>query len=176
MPRTTFAGHPTHPILVAFPIGMLGLGCFLDFWNAASSDERREYAAQVSHTAGVFSSVAAATTGLLDYLALPRERGLRRTGLVHGLLNVGLLGVSIANIWAHSNRKSAAVKVALSSVELGIMTVSQWYGAELIYGAGVRVAGIDPTKDSAEFKLPDDDAIRNAFAQVASPNNPERAA
>ena len=169
MPRTSFAGHPTHPILVAFPIGLLFFGSVLDWWNVVSPDERREYAAYLGHSGGVVTAVAAAATGIADYVSLPRERDLRKTGLVHGVLNALVLTAAGINVWAHLRKKGNAVQCTLSSLEMAGLFVSSWYGASLVYEAGVRVNGLDPLADSPEYKLEGDDKIHDAFASVALP-------
>jgi uncharacterized membrane protein len=177
MPRTTFAGHPAHPILVAFPIGLLFFGSVVDLWDAASPDERREYAAYLGHVSGLGTSVLAAATGLSDFVSLPKREGLRRTGLIHGLLNSAVVIATGVNIWAHRRNKSKALRSALSTFQMAGLFVSSWYGASLIYEGGVRVAGVDPLAGTTEYKPAYDDEIRAAFAKLGSPSQPsERAA
>jgi uncharacterized membrane protein len=39
MPKTTLAGHPLHPQLVGFPIGLLPFGLVMDAMYAVTNDE-----------------------------------------------------------------------------------------------------------------------------------------
>src|SRR5919197_1332498 len=64
--KLKFFGHPIHPMLVAYPIA--------------------------ANVAGVGMAVVAALPGFLDWLlGIPKEADAKRTGLIHGLLNVGAL-------------------------------------------------------------------------------------
>src|SRR5689334_9847073 len=79
-------GHPLHPVLTDIPIGAWTAGVVLDAVAAANDDESMARAADVVIAVGLAGALGAAVTGLTDW----SETGgrARRTGLVHGLLNV----------------------------------------------------------------------------------------
>ena len=172
MPRVTFAGHPLHPILVTLPIGMLIFGSGMDFFAAAAPDSRRDYAAQAAHVAGLGSALVSAVAGVLDWTSLPRDRDLRRTGTIHGLLNLAVVGATTWNIAAHRRQENRALTCALSAFTIAGLFVSSWYGASLIYEGGVRVKGVDALADSPEIKPRSDRALQDAFGRLAKPLPP----
>ncbi|MET0132315.1 MAG: Rieske 2Fe-2S domain-containing protein [Kibdelosporangium sp.] len=88
----TKLGHPLHPALVQFPIGMFTAGTILDFVPGGHRQ------AGVLIGLGVVSSVPAALAGSVDYADGSTEQ--RRVGLVHAALNVAGLAYYMSSLWS----------------------------------------------------------------------------
>src|SRR5678815_3431593 len=86
--KARVAGHPMHPMLVAFPIAfytatvatlLAYIGTLEAFWYRV---------AMVANIAGIVTAVIAAIPGAIDLLALPRQSRARATGLKHAGFNL----------------------------------------------------------------------------------------
>ena len=143
------AGHPLHPLIVTFPIGLLvtAAGSDLGYWW--TQDVFWARASFWLLGLGLATAVIAAITGLMDFLRIDRVRK-RSAGWAHMVLNVAAIGLTIANFALRWNNKAGAILptgLILSLVVATILGASGWYGAELIYRHKVAVIGYgDPHK------------------------------
>lgn len=131
---TSWLGHALHPATVAFPIGAWAAGFVLDMIEV-SGNRRHRQAADIVHLFGLCSACAAGITGLAEYVEAKSPQA-RRVGVVHGLLNVGILGLYGASLLAR-RRGRRTQGIALSGVGLGLLLVSGWLGGELTYALGL---------------------------------------
>jgi uncharacterized membrane protein len=147
----SIAGHPIHPILVAFPIAFL-IGLLastivydvvkLPFWA---------YISKWLAMAGVVTMGFAAIFGIIDFVTISRARALT-DGWVHFLGNVAALIIAIINttlIWSNPILYAAPLGLVLSAITAGILLVTGWYGGELAYryGIGVLIPEVAAPKD-----------------------------
>lgn len=133
---TSWLGHALHPALTDFPIGAWAAGMMLDTIELRGGIRRKRYsgAADLVHLFGFGTACLAAITGLADYTEAGREA--RRVGVVHGLLNVGVLGLYGASLL--SRRKGRRRQgITLSTTGFGFLLVSGWLGRELSYSLGL---------------------------------------
>src|ERR1051325_8508746 len=79
-------GHPLHPVFTDIPIGAWTTGLVLDAMAAAKNEPVLEQAADTAIAIGLVGAAGAAVTGLTDWSETSGKS--RRTGLIHGLLNV----------------------------------------------------------------------------------------
>src|ERR1700759_2158304 len=79
-------GHPLHPALVAVPIGAWTTAVALDVAAETNRDRGLSRAADFAVAVRLGGAVGSAVTGLTDWSETSGQA--RRTGLVHGLLNV----------------------------------------------------------------------------------------
>jgi uncharacterized membrane protein len=150
-------GHPLHAALVALPIGAWVSSVVLDI---ASHLLGRQSAATAAHAAwwlvglGVLGALAAATVGMLDFLALPPGTRVHRVGLAHLTVNLGATALFTLS-WALRRGDPDPVTgtpplpLAVSLLGLLAITVGGWLGGELAYRYGVRVA--DETTQARGF-------------------------
>lgn len=134
---TSWLGHALHPALTDFPIGAWGAGVVLDILESQGGTVgRRRYrdGADAVHLFGFVTACMAAVTGLADYTeAGPRAR---RVGIVHGLLNVGVLGLYGASLMARKRGRRRS-GMTLSNAGFGLLLFSGWLGRELAYSYGL---------------------------------------
>lgn len=144
-------GHPLHPMLVVFPLGLLVTSVVYDGLWLASKKPEQSRTAQKLIGAGILSGIAAAAAGLVDYAAIPGGTRAKRIGFWHGSGNALLLALFGASWKLRQSEPEtpprAALGLSLAGLLLGNLTA--WLGGELVYRLGV---GVDP---GANLEAPD---------------------
>src|SRR5687768_1979385 len=95
--RAKLFGHPVHPMLIVFPLGLLGSSIIFDLAYLITRSERWGDIAFWMILVGVISGLVAAIFGLIDWLAIPSGTRAKRIGLLHGLGNVIVVAVFIVS-------------------------------------------------------------------------------
>src|SRR5436305_10143138 len=136
-------GHPLHPVFTDLPIGAWTTALVLDAAAAASHDRGMERAADVAIAVGLAGAAAAAVTGLTDWSETSGRS--RRTGLIHGLLNIAATTLYVAAFALRRNGSRASGQTC-ALAGYGIAAGSAWLGGNLVYGEriGVTHADIEP--------------------------------
>lgn len=164
MPKTTFAGHPLHPMLIVAPAALIPFGFILDAMHRSSGKDTYADAAYYSMVGGVVGGLAAGAAGALDYLTIEPETEVKRTANVHAMLNVGALALTAANLLSRRNtRHHRGGSLAMSAIAAAGVLVSGWFGGHLVYEHGVRVKGVSPVAGAPELKPPGDEALERAM-------------
>jgi nitrite reductase/ring-hydroxylating ferredoxin subunit/uncharacterized membrane protein len=156
-------GHPLHPVFTDLPLGAWTTGLVLDAVAAANHDRAMERAADVAIAVGLAGAAAAAVTGLTDW----SETGgrSRRTGLVHGLLNIAATTLYATAYMLRKNgsrRTGRSYAVAGYGIALG----AAWFGGDLVYGQriGVTHAAIEEpesfTRVARAIEVPENSMTR----------------
>ena len=127
-------GHPLHPVFTDIPIGAWTTALALD--AAGEHDPGMRRAATFAIGVGLVGALGAAVSGLTDW----SETGgrSRRTGLIHGLLNVaatGLFATAFVRRRNDSHRNGRACAWTGYAIALG----SAYLGGELVYGQRIGV-------------------------------------
>ncbi|GAB4372142.1 MAG: DUF2231 domain-containing protein [Elainellaceae cyanobacterium] len=141
-------GHPIHPIIVIFPIAFLSgaAGTDLGYW--LTSDPFWARASVWLIGVGLLSGVAAAITGMSDFVKIPRARR-RRAGWIHMVLNVAVLVLSIINFVIRLGDPIDSilpVGFILSLIVATFLLASGWYGGELMWRHKVGIVGPGETQ------------------------------
>ncbi|MBA3443656.1 MAG: DUF2231 domain-containing protein [Gemmatimonadales bacterium] len=141
--RVKFAGHPVHPMLIVFPLGLLGAAVVFDIVYLISDNSQWAVAAHYMIGAGLIGGLAAALFGWLDWLGIPAGTRAKRLGLWHGLGNMAVVVLFILS-WLLRRENPAmpptgAIVAGLSGVMLSLITA--WLGGELVYRLAVGVDG-----------------------------------
>lgn len=132
---TSWLGHALHLALTDFSIGAWAAGFVLDMVEVGGGKLRHRDAADIVHLFGFTSACLAGITGLAEY-AEARSPEARRVGVVHGLLNVGILGLYGASLSARRQGRRRQ-GIALACTGFGLLLVSGWLGRELSYALGL---------------------------------------
>src|SRR4051812_43820225 len=82
--KARIAGHPIHPMLIAFPIALYAATVVTLFAFIGTKDYFWYRAATYANIAAVVMAVVAAVPGLIDLLNVPDRSKARATGLRHG--------------------------------------------------------------------------------------------
>jgi nitrite reductase/ring-hydroxylating ferredoxin subunit len=155
--------HPLHPVFTDVPIGAWTTGLVLDAVAARTDDDSMRQAADVAMAVGLAGAAAAAVTGLTDWSETDGHE--RRTGLVHGLLNIAATTLyAAALVLRRRGERTAGHSCALAGY--GIALGAAWFGGDLVYDrrVGVTHAAIDApdsfTAVADSTELPDDSMKR----------------
>jgi uncharacterized membrane protein len=156
--RAKLLGHPIHPTLIVFPLGLLGMSVFFDLLTLAVGQGYWAEIALWMMIAGVVSGLIAAPFGLIDWLAIPAGTRAKRIGALHGIGNVIVLLMFAASAWVRwdAPQSPSALAVTLSLLGLLLALVTGWLGGELVDRLGV---GVD---DGAHVNAPSSLRTRRA--------------
>jgi uncharacterized membrane protein len=155
MPKSTFAGHPLHPMLIVAPAALLPFGFILDAMHGLTRKESYSNAAYFSLMGGLVGGAAAATAGVMDYLTIESGTDVKRTANMHAILNSAALALTAANVVMRKNQPGhTGGSLALSGIAAVGVLVSGWFGGRMVYEQGMRVKGVSPVEHAPEAVLP----------------------
>jgi uncharacterized membrane protein len=169
--RLKVLGHPVHPMLVMFPLGLLVTAFFFDLVDVLGGPDVLGEVAYWNITVGLAVGVLAAAAGVVDLLAVPHGTRAKRVAVVHGLVNAGVV-ILFAGAWVvrtgADSRAAGGALLAIELVALGGLAAGAWLGGELVDRLGV---GVDPDAhlDAPSSLRP---ASRGQFAPAASRPGP----
>ena len=160
-------GHPLHPVFTDVPIGAWTTALALD--AAAGSDRGMRRAATFAMGVGLVGALGSAVTGLTDWSETDGRS--RRTGLVHGLLNVtatAFFATAFALRQNDSHRGGRTCAWAGYAIAMG----AAYLGGDLVYGQRIGVTHADgelpesftPVMESG--RLPDNSMVRARAGDV----------
>ena len=141
--KVKILGHPVHPMVVVFPLGLLGTAVIfdilaliqhsyswyrIDFWMIA---------------VGVIGGLLAAVFGLIDWLAIPANTRAKQIGFYHAIMNTVVVLLFIASWFLRQSNDEVPSATALTLSFLGacVAGVGAWLGGELVYRLNI---GVDP--------------------------------
>ncbi|SDO70357.1 DUF2231 domain-containing protein [Lentzea jiangxiensis] len=141
--RVRAAGHAVHPILIVFPLGLLTTAVGFDVLHLLT--DRASFAFTAAHliAAGVLLGLVTSATGWLDwFLVVPRGTRARRVGLLHGLVNAGVLLVfAISWLLRLAETDWTPTWPAIIAGWAGLLGggLGGWLGGELVERLGISV-------------------------------------
>jgi uncharacterized membrane protein len=136
-------GHPVHPMLIVFPLGLLSTAVIFDLLYLATGNGDLAIFAFWAIAAGVVGGLAAAVFGFGDWLAIPGGTRAKRLGLVHGIGNVAVTAL-FALSWLLRTGDPTYLPDNPLPLILGvagalIALFTAWLGAEMVYRLRVAV-------------------------------------
>ncbi|MFL6427464.1 MAG: DUF2231 domain-containing protein [Acidobacteriaceae bacterium] len=148
--RAKLLGHPIHPILIVFPLGLLATAVAFDIVALAQNDSSWYRVSFWMIAAGIIGGLCAALFGLIDWAAIPTGTRAKRVGLLHGGTNVLVVLLFIASWWIRQANGQIPSSYALtfSFIAVVLALVGGWLGGELVDRLGV---GVD---DNAHLNAP----------------------
>lgn len=139
--RASIAGHPIHPMLVVFPIGLFVFSFVCDLVFLGTGDILWSDIAYYTIAGGIIGAVAAAVPGAIDLFSMPSSR-MRSIGIVHMTINLVVVALFAINFWMRGTADPAAAgPIWLSGIGVALLAVSGWLGGEMVY---VHGAGVSP--------------------------------
>jgi uncharacterized membrane protein len=134
-------GHPIHPMLIVFPLGLLATSLIFDIIYLLSHTSQWTTVAFYLIGAGVVGGLVAAVFGFIDWLAIPGGTRAKNIGLVHGLGNVIIVVLFLASWLMRRDDPAAPSSTALILSFIGILLAlfTGWLGGELVDRLGVGV-------------------------------------
>ncbi len=135
-------GHPVHPMLIVFPLGLFPTALLFDIIYLATKNLMWSTMGYWMIAVAIIGALAAAVFGLVDWLGVRPGTRAKRIGALHGLGNVVVV-LFFAISWLTRRHNHAADSLAIvlevSGVVLALFT--GWLGGELVDRLGI---GVDP--------------------------------
>ncbi|HWQ34659.1 MAG TPA: DUF2231 domain-containing protein [Blastocatellia bacterium] len=139
--KAKLLGHPIHPMLIVFPLGLLTMAVIFDLIALSLGNGYWSGISYYLIAAGVIGGLLAALFGLIDWVAIPRGTRAKSIGLVHGLGNVAVMGLFIVS-WLMRREmpeSPSMTAILLGLIGLGLALITSWLGGELVDRLGVGV-------------------------------------
>ena len=139
--KTKLLGHPIHPMLVVFPLGLFATAVIFDIIGMIRTEGHWSGMAFWMIAAGIIGGLLAAIFGLLDWLGIPRGTRAKFIGLLHGAGNVLVTLLFIVSWFLRRPAPESLTmpQFLLSVVGVLIALVTGWLGGELVGRLGVGV-------------------------------------
>ena len=141
--RARAFGHPIHPMLSVFPLGLLAISVIFDILYYITGAVGLATAALWNIIAGIVLGLLAAAFGLLDWMAIPANTRAKRIGLLHGGGNAVVLVLYFIS-WllrlGTLNHTPNVFGFVLQIIGAGIAVFTAWLGGELVDRLGVGVS------------------------------------
>jgi uncharacterized membrane protein len=137
--KAKIMGHPIHPILIPFPLGLLSTSVVFDIVYLLTGNGKWSEISFWMIAAGVIGGLAAAVFGLIDWLAIPSGTRAKAVGMWHGATNVVMVTLFIVS-WLLRADAPGIVAIVLSFVAVGLASLGGFLGGELVVRLGVGVA------------------------------------
>lgn len=162
--RASIGGHPIHPMLIPFPIGLLVFSLVADliyFWRGNPVWEN--YVAFYTLLGGIIGAAAAAIPGLIDWATLT-DRAAVKVANWHARINVIGLFIFIASFYLRTTSGAQWIvsmpmlPFILSLIGVIGLGIAGYLGGELVFRHGVAV----DVRSGAPQKAQPSDRIRAA--------------
>lgn len=150
--QAKFLGHPVHPMLIVFPLGLLGTAVAFDIVGLAQADNSWFGISYWMFAAGIIGGLLAAVFGLIDWIGIPSGTRAKTVGLIHGGTNVIAVLLFIISWFMRgspANTPSSGA-LTLSFIAVVLALVGGWLGGELVFRLGMGVdSGAHPDAPSS---------------------------
>ena len=143
--RARIGGHPIHPMLIPFPIGLLVFSFVSDLiflWKG--NPVWRDYVAFYTMLGGIIGAVAAAVPGLIDWATLT-EPATVKVANWHARVNIITLVIFIASFYLRTTNGAAWIPsmpilpFVLSLIGVIGLSIAGWLGGQLVFRHGVAI-------------------------------------
>jgi len=142
--RIKILGHPVHPMLIVFPVGLFAAAVVFDILYLIMGNPVFPTVSFYMIATGVIGGLLAAIFGFIDWLGLPNNSRAKNIGGWHGLGNF-IIVVLFATSWflrrGNANFVPPTLGLILSFLGIAMALITAWIGGELVYRLGV---GVDP--------------------------------
>jgi len=139
--KINFLGHPVHPMLIVFPLGLLPTAVACDVIYLVTHNPNWAHLSYWLIAGGVVSGIVAAVFGFADWWALDSGTRAKRLGVWHLVVNDIMLIMFALSWWlrrSHPNMPTPT-EIGLGIVGLLFGLVGGWLGGELVYRLSVGV-------------------------------------
>ena len=156
--KASIGGHPIHPMLIPFPIGLLVFSLIADLiylWRGNPVWEN--YIAFYTLLGGIIGAAAAAIPGLIDWATLTDGAAVKVANW-HARVNITGLVIFIASFYLRTTNGAKwiaglpSLPIILSIVGVIGLTIAGYLGGELVFRHRVAVtaSGAAPEKPEAQ--------------------------
>lgn len=117
--RARIFGHPIHPVLISFSLGLLTTSVVFDVAYLLTGDGKWAEISFWMIAAGVTGGLVAAVFGLIDWLAIPSGTRAKSVGRWHGGVNVVMVALFTSS-WLLRIGAPGEPGIVLSFVGVGL--------------------------------------------------------
>src|SRR5215472_581637 len=160
----TWLGEPLHAVVKDVPIGAWTVAMIFDALSQIGSSREFGRAADASIAIGLAGAACSAATGVTDWSDV--DPPARRTGLIHGLLNISATALFATSLILRTKKSRAAGRFS-AALGYAVMAYAAHLGGKMVYENRVgvdRTAGQPLPQDFvavlAESDLADDTPTR----------------
>jgi nitrite reductase/ring-hydroxylating ferredoxin subunit/uncharacterized membrane protein len=154
----TWLGEPLHAVLTDVPVGAWTVAMAFDALDLVF--DRREFArgCETSIGIGLLAAAGAAATGMTDWSDV--DPPARRTGLIHGLLNLSGAALFATSLFLRKKKSRAAGRI-VGILGYAVMSYAAHLGGKLVYEHRVGVDRTDGQVFPEQFAavLPETDLM-----------------
>ena len=139
--KARLLGHPIHPMLIVFPLGLLTTAAIFDVIYVCTHNGQWANLSDWMIASGVIGGLIAAVFGIIDWFGIPEGTRAKYIGLIHGLSNVVVVVLFIISWFMRRTNPAAPGITALVLGWIGILIAlfGSWLGGELVYRLNVGV-------------------------------------
>ena len=137
--KATFAGHPIHPVLVAFQIGFYVGSLVSDIIYMVTKAPMWIGFSEALIGFGVIGSLLAALFGFIDYFTAPMPSEVKATATKHMLINLVVTVLFAVDFFMRQTDGTSTIGYGLSVVGVILLLVAGWLGGHLAYIGKVGV-------------------------------------
>lgn len=143
--RASIGGHPIHPMLIPFPIGLLVFSFVADLiflWKG--NPIWHDYIAFYTMLGGIIGAAAAAIPGLIDWATLTEPAAVKVANW-HARVNIITLLIFVASFYLRTTSGASWIPnmpmlpFILSIFGVVGLTIAGWLGGQLVFAHGVAV-------------------------------------
>jgi uncharacterized membrane protein len=139
--KINFLGHPVHPMVIVFPLGLLPAAVACDIIYLVRNNPNWAHMSYWLIAAGVLSGIIAAGFGFADWLALPNGTRAKRLGVWHLAVNDIMLVLFAVSWWMRrsvpDHPNTTVIVLGIAGLAFGL--IGGWLGGELVYRLSVGV-------------------------------------
>ncbi len=142
----TWLGEPLHVVLTDVPIGAWSVAIAFDLLDMIRARREFALAADTSIAIGLIAAAGTAMTGMTDWSDV--DPPARRTGFIHGLLNLSATALFTTSLVLRKKKKKRSRTGGRICAALGyaVMSYAAHLGGEMVYK---RRVGVDRTQGQA---------------------------
>ena len=139
--KARLLGHPIHPMLIVFPLGLLTVAAIFDVIYVCTHNGQWSNLSYWMIASGVIGGLIAAVFGIIDWFGIPEDTRAKYIGLIHGISNVIVVILFIISWFMRRINPVAPGMTAIVLGWIGILMAlfGGWLGGELVYRLNVGV-------------------------------------
>jgi nitrite reductase/ring-hydroxylating ferredoxin subunit/uncharacterized membrane protein len=161
----TWLGEPLHVVLTDVPIGAWTVAIAFDVLDLIRARREFALAADTSIAIGLVCAAGTAATGVADWSDV--DPPARRTGFIHGLLNLGAAALFTTSLVLRKNKLRTSGRIC-AALGYAVTSYAAHLGGEMVYKGRV---GVDRTEGQAFPK----EFVAVLTDRELKDNNPTRA-
>ncbi len=139
----TWLGEPLHVVLTDVPIGAFSVAIAFDLLDMIRARREFALAADTSIAIGLIGAAGTAVTGMTDWSDV--DPPARRTGFIHGLLNLSATALFTTSLVLRKKRSRTGGRIC-AALGYAVMSYAAHLGGEMVYK---RRVGVDRTQGQA---------------------------